>query len=710
MPTPQRGSFMYSFTNSNELSWKIDMYVSCSETGQVDPATDVIDGPNLQWVGAVLYDNWFKDWQATIDVKIQTRYTNIRTRLDTSYMTPITKNGMTIGYKVPLTGVTALFENADQYWLSDRRPVYHSTDNAGLPTEAEQIKSWNYKEKVQDIVESNDFMSQVLGLIDTRLGGNYALVDKVLSLTQGTQVEKRITDLVNKGLPNTEILNALLPTSDNCVVEWVAVVTPMFAWSAKPTTYTGNDFTCWEYAGFDSNVSTTEASSLRLLGSYSGQSVRIGLDAHEAAQLNATTRMIFRRDELAEFYSNNGITITTSMAEDYAKDGKLRTEYRPANYEAIASCAHDIHDIPVYCGVYTSADITSWSSDANMAIYGGITVYKSDLDEDPSPSIPVYYYITPDPNEPTQTDPKSVPVDKPFTPNPPAGTKVKKVVIPNKPLPGSNPPQHFPTDEQAVSPSSDGTYPIEPDNPPYILVECEQTALPVYYHVFTFTNTTGNKYKDVFEFLSKNPKLSESDASEVITCKETVKPLADDTTAYYKPDPDYADGGVIVAALSTSTTANGSTWSSIINGISDGRYDPTISTYYAPERSTWSNPMKQALSDDQSVTYAGKTFTKNATRSIHVKVYTLADSEPTTGTERDTDRIKTYDVTQFIVVDGNSTSHIRITDKTNKEFSAEEDSFSVPNMVMFELDREGKSEESGSDILRRLRGEIGVPP
>lgn len=110
VPTPQRGSFMYSFTNSNELSWKIDMYVSCSETGQVDPATDVIDGPNLQWVGAVLYDNWFKDWQATIDVKIQTRYTNIRTRLDTSYMTPITKNGMTVGYTVPLTGVTALFE------------------------------------------------------------------------------------------------------------------------------------------------------------------------------------------------------------------------------------------------------------------------------------------------------------------------------------------------------------------------------------------------------------------------------------------------------------------------------------------------------------------------------------------------------------------------------------------------------------------------
>ena len=49
-------------------------------------------------------------------------------------------------------------------------------------------------------------------------------------------------------------------------------------------------------------------------------------------------------------------------------------------------------------------------------------------------------------------------------------------------------------------------------------------------------------------------------------------------------------------------------------------------------------------------------------------------------------------------------------DKTNEEPSAEEGSFSVPDMVMFGLDREGKSEESGADILRRLRGESGVPP
>lgn len=652
---------MYSFTNSNELSWKIDMYVSCSETGQVDPAADIIDGPNLQWVGAVLYDNWFKDWQATKDVKIQTKYTNIRTQLDTSYITPVTKNGMTVGYKVPLTGVVALFEKDNQYLLSDRRQVYHSTDNAGLPTEAEQIKSWNYKEKVQDIVESNAFMSQVLGLIDTRLmSSGSSLYSKIKSIAKGSPaVVQKMNDLILSGASADEVRNALLPTSDNCVVEWVAVVTPMFAWSAKSTTYTGNDFTCWEYAGFDSNVSTTEASSLRLLGSYFNQSVRIGLDAHEAAQLNATTRMIFRRDELAEFYSNKGITITTSMAEDYAKDGKLRTEYTHQNYEAIASCAYDTHDIHTYCGVYSTsfANITSWGSDANMARYGGITVYKSDLDEEPS--IPVYYYITPDPNDPTQTNPKSVPVDKPFTPNPPAGTTVKKVVIPSEPLPGLNPPQHFPTDEPEVPPNPDGTYPINPPDPPYILVECEQTALPVYYHVFTFTNTTGKKYDNVFEFLKDKPKLSESDASEIITCKETLKPLADNKTASYKPNPDYADGGVIVEALSTSTTAGNDRWSPLITNMSSQlSYNTSISYDHVPKGGMLLiNPAKEPLGN-QSVEYYGKTFTKGATRSIHVKVYALADSEPTTGTERDTDRIKTYDVTQFIVVDGNSTLHI----------------------------------------------------
>lgn len=67
-----------------------------------------------------------------------------------------------------------------------------------------------------------------------------------------------------------------------------------------------------------------------------------------------------------------------------------------------------------------------------------------------------------------------------------------------------------------------------------------------------------------------------------------------------------------------------------------------------------------------------------------------------------------------IVVIFNLFPHIRITDKppgkTNEEPSAEEGSFSVPDIVMFVLDREGKSEESGADILRRLRGESGVPP
>ncbi len=67
-----------------------------------------------------------------------------------------------------------------------------------------------------------------------------------------------------------------------------------------------------------------------------------------------------------------------------------------------------------------------------------------------------------------------------------------------------------------------------------------------------------------------------------------------------------------------------------------------------------------------------------------------------------------------IVVIFNLFPHIRITDKppdkTNEELSAEEGSFSVPDMLMFELDREGKSEESGAVILRRLRGESGVPP
>lgn len=66
-----------------------------------------------------------------------------------------------------------------------------------------------------------------------------------------------------------------------------------------------------------------------------------------------------------------------------------------------------------------------------------------------------------------------------------------------------------------------------------------------------------------------------------------------------------------------------------------------------------------------------------------------------------------------IVVIFNLFPHIKIPTKLthkNEELSAEESPFSVPDNVLFELNREGAEHNRGTSILRRLRKETGVPP
>lgn len=67
-----------------------------------------------------------------------------------------------------------------------------------------------------------------------------------------------------------------------------------------------------------------------------------------------------------------------------------------------------------------------------------------------------------------------------------------------------------------------------------------------------------------------------------------------------------------------------------------------------------------------------------------------------------------------IVVIFNLFPHIQFSDKqtakANEELSAEEGSFSFPDVMRFEIDREGGTNGRGADILRRLRKESGVPP
>lgn len=554
--------------------------------------------------------------------------------------------------------------------FGERTMYITRTEPRGLPTSISG--SYNYA-TTKAIIESEEFLSGIVEDLKSAMGESQ--LNAIIKQSNPVAYEKAKAYAYSIGDPNAAIAR-LFPDSPDPLVQWAVVATPL----AVNTANCGYDIGFWITRD---NSTSVDSPILDVITTADYGTISFAMDAYTQAWYNGLTRNMFNLEGYRAFLNkeykiplsylengtggiNSGQPIQGSYTENW---GLLRKEYS-TNFNKLADIAYiDSTRWPDHClGIYSPKD--DWHSSADTyGRYGGITIAFSKEPDAPE-EVPVYYYITPDPNDPIQTDPKSVPVDKPFVPNPPPGTTVKKVVIPsdNSAVTPDNPPNDFPDPIKApykdiTNPTNPGgSYTLDPDNPPtHILVECEQTALPVYYHVFTFTNTTGKKYADVFEFLKDNPSIGESSESvvETITCKETVSSLAANKTAQYTPNAKYADGGVIVAALSTSTVMNGTPWSTIIDGISNGRYDPTISAYYTPERLTWSNPMKQALDKNQSVTYVGKTFTKGATRSIHVKVYALADSEPVEGPERDTDRIKTYDVTQFIVIDDSSTSHIK---------------------------------------------------
>ena len=161
---PSPSNQLYNMTTTNELSWKVDLYVSASSSGKVNPLTDTIGSAALPWVGSVLYDNWYNTWEGG-QVYVQTNYTNNRAGLISETLTPITLGGYTSGYKVGASLPTTYKLGSDDtlYPIKDGSgrdsgmTVYHRAIDCGLPSEMEKITSANYKTLVQDKVESNDF-------------------------------------------------------------------------------------------------------------------------------------------------------------------------------------------------------------------------------------------------------------------------------------------------------------------------------------------------------------------------------------------------------------------------------------------------------------------------------------------------------------------------------------------------------------------------
>lgn len=690
--SPKSGTYAYSWGNlgSVNVTWLLEAYVASSENGKIDTTqttltSSSLNNGNMEFVGALLYTKGLPANCIVPTASTTSKRAVGPTAGQTSVYTG--SQSMSYRYKFPRTSAmdnyNAPFMDLSQGNLNyydditnTIRTAYFIGDKTanGLPTSISS--NLNYKTQVDDVINDPQFCIDVVRDLKGTMGENRLNV--AVKEANTTAYEKAKAYAYEIGDPNAAI-ERLYPDSPNPLVQWAIVATPMVVNEAMntPEAFWITDDTT---TGWDPHLEVITSTK------YGG--VAYLMDAYTQTWYNMLSHAIFLNEdyryslnddykvplEYLESGASSAATLrklnatstpvqATNVSEDW---GILRKEYGSLYYN-LAECSQvDSKDANDHLLGIKEPSGTSWShTTSGYATIGGITIALSKFDDT---SIPVYYYITPDPDDPILPPGSATPPT--FKPEPPEGTTVKKVVIPDKPLPNTsseNPPQDFPEDQPAVPKNPDGSYPIEPDDPPYILVECEQTEIPVYFHTFTFTNTdTSKQYKDVFEYLKDNKGIDESSATETIVCKETLPTLADNKTAQYKP----AGASVIVDALSTSTTSTGDPWKSLADQISvQCNRNPSVCYYYATEYTERRDPMSKALGN-KSVIYAGKTASKSATRSIHVKVYTLTNKQGTAGTGRDTDRIKTYDVTQYILVDNSATANLdSFSSYTNKDYN-----------------------------------------
>lgn len=392
-------NFKYGF-HGQYVSWRISLYVSTSDTGEIDPTRDSIVGQNgLGYVGCIFYDNFTT--YCKNDVYVQSMYTT-DTRNATLYNAPDGKSVRNFPYMTKLISTDLYLEGSDfteniydgygrvvgtNKLTPDGSPIYHNTDvPAGLPYLASQCNG----KVVENAVSTHEFAQQVIEDMNDCLGGSSALAYKVATMIGSEPTAKLIPLLekVENGEMNyADALSVLLPTNDDCVVEWCLVVEPI---SEYTTIYQPSFWDCMLYE----DIFGYSATFIGL-----GVKTTIGLDAYAVAQYNEKSKVAYTYNSILETIKRNipDFQATGVAAGDnkyYDKGGKLIAEYGTTNINNAASMNYDCHTgYSTYCGVNVAGASPSFSYSTNPAYaasYGGISVYTTDKDKS---TIPVYYYI-----------------------------------------------------------------------------------------------------------------------------------------------------------------------------------------------------------------------------------------------------------------------------------------------------------------------------
>lgn len=365
-------------------SWRVTLYVSTSDDGKIDPKRDSISGTGLGKVGTIFYNNIFETYgkdNIPADVFVQAT-ANTETR-------------------------TAGFDNTMPV-VSQIEPSHtyiHGSEVVGdkiYIRSGSEVRKWLYRVDPYDNAASGDpeFTQTVIEQMNVSLGGSSALVYKVAKMI-GSEPKQAVID-------SGYDFELLLPTNDDCVVEWCCVVEPLVE---RCTLQAG---ALWYARLYDSGTGSFSRSFIQQTASDPSQVLL--LDAYETALYNENTRKLFSTSEHLDPLTDNAWIHITGMLTDlldmdtiehdevtcltaWGNRGQLLAEYGNTYLKDSAIRCYDTHkgyEGKTYCGVPVagsgganySYDGTAYARQA--ATYGGIAVLTTEINDN---KIPVYYYI-----------------------------------------------------------------------------------------------------------------------------------------------------------------------------------------------------------------------------------------------------------------------------------------------------------------------------
>lgn len=411
--------------------WLMDVYVATTDDGLIDTSkmsvTSDLSTGNIEYMGTMLYTNGYSG-NCIMPTKsyISERISGIST---TPVSVATDPYHTVMQYKLPQTTASDNFSmpffssssNTFTYVtkFGERQIHVFNSEPHGLPTSISG--SYNYA-TTKSIIESDQFTKDIVKDLKHCIGEttlNYAI--KQASPTAYQKAKDYATSIKD---PNAAIAR-LYPDSDEPIVQWAVVATPL----ALNTANAGTDIGFWitKDKTTDPNSPTLDVVTVQDYGS-----ITYAMDAYTQAWYNGLTHTMLSSEAYRKAIASYGVSLaylntgsgssavnTAYPAQDstYTDWGLLRKEYGTTNYEKLADIAYvDAEKWPEHClGIFSPKNYSDfdWHKNKNSyAQFGGITIALSKTDD--TKQIPVYYYTTPTPDKPKQTSPKTVAVDKPF--------------------------------------------------------------------------------------------------------------------------------------------------------------------------------------------------------------------------------------------------------------------------------------------------------